>query len=105
MEQQKETLLLDENSLKKYGQETDDESFASCTIDKTGDRQTNDRFASCGNCTLSEKINNVKDGFSNVTRAQIVVFDRGGVTGQRYVEEIFQDRVVPFAQFVGEIFI
>lgn len=35
----------------------------------------------------------------------IIVFDRANVDIQRYVEEVLQDHVVPFAPFIGDNFL
>ncbi|CAH2100838.1 unnamed protein product [Euphydryas editha] len=43
-------------------------------------------------------------GISYEARTELVIFDRGSVNAQRYVEEVLQDHVITFTTFIGENF-
>jgi hypothetical protein len=46
----------------------------------------------------------VSGGISYEARTDLVVFDRGSVNAQRYVDEVLQERVIPFEPFIGDYF-
>lgn len=70
-------------------------------------RRPGERFAQC---TVVETVGYqggsvmVWGGISYEARTELVVFDRGSVNAQRYVEEILEPHVIPFAPFIGDDF-
>lgn len=70
-------------------------------------RRRNERFAPCA---IVETVGYqggsimVWGGISYEARTDLVVVSRGSLTAQRYVEEVLQDHVVPFAPFIGDNF-
>lgn len=70
-------------------------------------RRRNERFAPC---TITQTVGYqggsimVWGAISYEGRTDLVVFNRGSVNAQRYVEEVLQDHVVPFAPFIGDNF-
>lgn len=71
-------------------------------------RRRSERFAPCA---IVETVGYqggsimVWGAISYEARTDLVVVSRGSMTAQRYVEEVLQDHVVPFAPFIGENFI
>lgn len=58
------------------------------------------------NRSLSGRVHNGLRSYISryEARTDLVVFDRGSVTAQRYVEEVLQDHGIPFSPFIGENF-
>lgn len=71
-------------------------------------RRPGERYAPC---TFSERVSfhggsvMVWAGISTEARTDLYVIPRGSLTAERYIEEILQDYVVPYAQFIGPNFI
>lgn len=70
-------------------------------------RRRNERYA---DCTISERMQYyggsvmVWAGISTDARTDLVFVDNGALTARRYIEEILQEVVVPFAPFIGNQF-
>ncbi|KAJ8729055.1 hypothetical protein PYW07_006751 [Mythimna separata] len=70
-------------------------------------RRQNDRFAPCAIIkTVSYQGGSIMvwGGITCEARTDLVVFVTGSVNAQKYVEEVLQDHVVPFAPFIGDNF-
>lgn len=71
-------------------------------------RRQGERFAQCN---FSERVSfgggsiMVWAGISYDARTELVFIDRGTLTAQRYIEEILEEHVVVFAQFIGNEFV
>lgn len=70
-------------------------------------RRRNERYA---DCTISERISYhggsvmIWAGISTEARTNLVFVENGALTAHRYIEEILQEVVVPFAPFIGNQF-
>lgn len=97
MEEWKNVLFSDESRISLRGPDGRQRVY----------RRQNERFAPCA---IIETVGYqggsimVWGGITYEARTDLVVFDRGSVNAQRYVEEVLQDHVVPFAPFIGENF-
>lgn len=71
-------------------------------------RRANERFAEC---TITEIISYrggsvmVWAGISADSRTEMIFVDNGALNARRYIEDILQEAVVPFAPLIGEQFI
>lgn len=71
-------------------------------------RRANERFSSCALVqTVGYQGGSIMlwGGISYEARTEIVIFSRGGITAQRYLEEVLEDHVIPFVPFIGDEFV
>lgn len=97
MEQWKNVLFSDESRIALSGPDGRQRVY----------RRKNERFAPCAIVeTVGYRGGSIMiwGAISYEARTDLVVFDRGSVNAQRYVEEVLQEHVVPFAPFIGENF-
>lgn len=71
-------------------------------------RRRNERFA---DCTISERLSfyggsvMIWAGISREGRTNLIFVENGALNAHRYIEEILQEAVIPFAPLIGEEFI
>lgn len=88
---------------------TDESRFCLRSPDGRGRvwRRSGERYAEC---TFSPRVSfqggsvMVWAGISSQARTELYIVPRGSLTADRYINEILQDYVVPYAPFIGENF-
>ncbi|CAH2103839.1 unnamed protein product [Euphydryas editha] len=95
MEQWKNVLFSDESRIAVRGPDGR-QSVYRCKKERFGPDAMTETVGYQGGSVM------IWGGISYEARTDLVIFDRGSVNAQRYLEEVIQDYVIIFAPFIGE---